>query len=360
MTEFREPVCHAILIDGTFASLDPGHRSSVGRIYAALSGWWGKLPARVRVRYTPGLQWEKLRTVPDLVMGAELEGRIRLSYGWLTRSWQPGDPLFLFGYSRGAFAVRSLAGMIGLLGLIRSDLVTDQLVRRAWSIYRDGAPDDEIAAFRERYCHADVPIRMVGVFDTVTALGIRLPLLWMMTEPRYHFHDQHLGPNVELGFQALALDETRAAFQPIRWTDEPADGRITQMWFRGCHADIGGQLAGAEYARPLANIPLVWMMEQAEAAGLPLPNGWKYQLTCDPTAPSLGSWRGWGKAFIARAPRTAGTEPTETLHPTVPVPYPGPAILIGDLAQYALYPPQPRKRRGRDTTPPDAAPNSTG
>lgn len=352
MVETRPPLTHVILIDGTFASLEPGSRSSIGRIYAALSGWWGPLPERVRVRYTPGLQWERLRTVPELVIGAELEDRIRAAYGWLARTWQPGDKLFLFGYSRGAFAVRSLAGMIGQIGLIRPAQATDQLIRQAWHYYQQGGDADEMAGFRDRNCHKSAVIRMVGVFDTVMALGIRLPVLWMLTEPRYRYHDQHLGPHVQLGVQALALDETRASFHPILWTGDANETRLRQMWFRGCHPDIGGQLSGAEYARPLANIPLVWMLGQAENAGLPLPQDWRDQLPCDPTAPSVGSWRGWGKAFLARAPRVVGSEPSEQLHASVPRPYPGPAILTGHLAGDAARPIRQRRKVKRTARTP--------
>ena len=74
-------------------------------------------------------------------------------------------------------------------------------------------------------CHASVPICMIGVFDTVTVLGLRLPLLWMLTEPRFRFHDSHLGAEVEHGVQALALDETRAAFQPVIWDSTGGRGR---------------------------------------------------------------------------------------------------------------------------------------
>ena len=349
-----------VLIDGTFASLDLGHLSSIGRIYAALSGEWGPLPRPVQIHYAAGQQWDRWRTISRLVRGSELQNQLLSSYDWLARHWQPGEPIFLFGYSRGAFAVRSLAGLIGRIGLLRPDQVTDGNLRRAWRLYSEGGSAVDLARFRRAHCHDYVPIRMIGVFDTVVALGLRLPLLWMLSEPQFRFHDHELGPHVACGAQALALDETRAAFAPLLWSsdglgDGPEDGsvpgdgiqqgqesgadppagdltRIQQMWFRGCHPDIGGQLSGAEFARPLANIPLVWMLETASAEGLPLPKGWRDRLPCDASAPSVGSWRFWGKAFLARAPRMVGTEPTEAIHATVPLPYGGPAILTGALA----------------------------
>lgn len=345
MESSRPPLCHVVLMDGTFASLTQGRRSSIARIHAMLSGERGLLPAPVRIHYAPGQQWEAWRTLPELTMGATLERSICDAYAWLAREWRPGDPLFFFGYSRGAFAVRSLAGMIGRVGLLTHSHATAENVHHAWQLYRNGA-DLGVEQLDQGLCHPFVPIRLIGVFDTVMALGIRLPLLWMLTEPRFRFHDEHLGSHVEHGLQALALDETRAAFQPLVWDSQSVAGRIEQMWFRGCHPDIGGQLSGLEYARPLANIPLVWMMERAERFGLPLPADWESQFPCDPTAPSVGSWRSWGKAFLARAPRLAGRDASESLHESVPRPYPGPALLTGALAEAAPERPH-RKRRFR-------------
>ncbi|AUH35160.1 hypothetical protein CUV01_02750 [Paracoccus tegillarcae] len=349
-------------MDGTFASLAEGQRSSIARIHAVLRGKYGPLPegaGRLRLHYAAGQQWNHWRTIPELASGTGMEARIGEAYGWLASGYAPGDQIFLLGYSRGAFAVRSLAGMIGRIGLLRDRYATERHIRLAWRYYQDGGDAKIMAAFHKRRCHAQVPIRMVGCFDTVMALGIRLPLLWMLTEPRHRFHDAHLGADVDFGFQALSLDETRAAFAPLIWDDASQAGRIEQAWFRGAHADIGGQLSGLEFARPLANIPLIWMMERAEAVGLSLPLGWRRNFVTDPTAPSIGNWRRWGKAFLARASRTAGREATELLHPSVALPYPGPALLVRHLARFAA----PRRRRLRKPKPapvtvtgPDAGP----
>lgn len=339
---FRRPVTHVVLIDGTFASLMEGRHSSIGHIYRLLRRRRG---ADLRIHYAAGQEWEAWRSARDLAMGSRLVDHITDAYGWLASAYRPGDEVFLMGYSRGAFAVRSLAGLIGRVGLVLPEQATERNVRQGWRLYRQGTPDD-VRVFHQTRCHAHVPIRMLGVFDTVMALGVRLPLLWMLTEPRFRFHDHQLGGNLIQGVQALALDETRAAFQPILWNSAGHAGRVRQMWFRGCHADIGGQLAGDDRARPLANIPLRWMLEQAEGAGLPLPDNWSGDLVCDPGAPSVGSWRGWGKAFLARAPRVAGRDISEDLHPSVAVPYDGPAILSGHLADLARDP-VPMRRRFR-------------
>ena len=123
---------------------------------------------------------------------------------------------------------------------------------------------------------------MVGVFDTVKALGLRLPLLWMLTEQQHLFHNHLLGRSVRHGFHALAMDETRAVFEPVLWDSPPGwEGDVQQMWFRGAHGDIGGMIGDDLEARPLANIPLVWMLERAELAGLVLPDAWRARFPCD-------------------------------------------------------------------------------
>lgn len=334
---------HVVLFDGTLASLDEGRDSNIGRIHALLDRIAPR--SRLRVHYVAGQQWEAWGEVTDLALCRAIPGRISHAYGWLASRYRPGDVVFLFGYSRGAYAVRSLAGMIGRVGLLRAEHATERNVRLAWTWYQRGPAPRGLGAFRRR-CHEAAPIRMVGVFDTVKAMGLRLPLLWLLTEGRYAFHDHHSCEMVENGVQALALDETRAVFEPVMWRSDSgcAPQRLRQMWFRGCHADIGGQLGGFEAARGLANLPLVWMLEEAEALGLPLPAGWRAGLPTDPSAPAVGSWRGWGKMFLLRAPRVAGRDVSERLHASVPLAYDGPALLTGALAAQAAEP-LPLRRR---------------
>lgn len=336
MSSIRPTRIHVILLDGTFASLDDGRRSSVGRIHSLLRSKQAEIgKKRLNIHYAPGQEWDSWRTLPDLMMGNGLTTKIINAYGWLARHYHPGDQIYLLGYSRGAFAIRSLAGMIGRIGLLRPEFATRRNIALAWRYYSEGGNEKSIGIFRRRRGQPNVPIQMIGCFDTVMALGIRLPLLWAMTEPRFRFHDTHLGEDVAHGFQALALDETRAAFAPVLWDDSSKAKHIEQMWFRGAHADIGGQLSGLEVARPLANIPLVWMLESAESVGLPLPEGWHEQFACDATAPSVGNWRSWGKAFLSRSPRLAGQNATEALHRSVPLPYDQIARLTGNLAGYS-------------------------
>ena len=223
------------------------------------------------------------------------------------------------GYSRGAFAVRSLAGMIDRVGLLRHMDATERNVTQIWRHYRNDPHGAPARAFAAAHCHGAVPIRFLGVWDTVKALGTRLPLMWMLTEGRHAFHSAHLGDSVEHGYQALALDETRVAFAPLLWATTPdTRARVEQVWFRGAHGDVGGQIGSFGAARPLANIPLVWLLDRAETAGLHLPPGWRARFPCNPLAPMVGTWRGFGAMFLLRARREVGHDPSERLHESVP------------------------------------------
>ncbi len=312
----RGPTDHVILLDGTLSTLSDGNETNVGLIYKLLQSQPSS--ARLSLYYEAGVQWHMWRHTADVAMGRGINRQIRRAYGWLATRYRPGDRIFLIGYSRGAYAVRSLAGIIDQVGLIKAEHATERNIRLAYRYYQRESESRFEATFRRRFCHEQVGIEMIGVFDTVKALGLRLPFLWMWTEPQHEFHNHALGPVVKHGFHALALNETRAAFDPVLWNtrDGNWNGRIEQMWFRGTHGDVGGQLGGFQPARPLANISLVWMLEKAEGCGLRLPEGWRDLFPADPAAPSVGTTRGWGKVFMLRARRKVGNDPSEARHPT--------------------------------------------
>lgn len=304
-----------MILDGTLSSLKPGEESNAALAWRLLSE--GGPRAHRTVYYQPGLQWQNWGDVWTVAQGRGLGRQIRRAYGWLASHYRPGDRIWLFGYSRGAFAVRSLAGVIDRVGLLRQDEATHRNVRQAWRHYRI-APDAPVArAFAERFCHPVAPIEMVGVWDTVKALGVRLPLLWLLAEGKTRFHNHQLGRSIRRGCHALALDETRAVFTPILWDCPPEwPGQVDQVWFRGAHGDVGGQIGRHDWARPLSNIPLVWMLDRAEDAGLALPEGWRDRFPCDPQAPMVGTWRGFGAVFLLRRRRKVGRDRSESVHPT--------------------------------------------
>ncbi len=310
----RGQVMHVLILDGTMSSLKPGCESNAGLAYKLLTEISG---SGLSLYYESGLQWRDWRATPDVLMGRGINRQIRRAYGYLASRYRSGDQVFLMGYSRGGYAVRSLAGVIDQVGLLKDEHATERNIMMAYRHYQSTPGSAAGRAFARQFCHEAAPVEMIGVWDTVKALGLRLPVLWRWAEAAHSFHSHRLGPSVRHGYHALALDETRAAFEPVLWDSLPDCERVVeQVWFRGTHGDIGGQLGGFHAARPLSNIPLVWMLEQAEHCGLPLPDGWRGRFVMDVTAPSVSTWRGWGKIFLLRRARRVGEYPTERVHET--------------------------------------------
>ncbi|QUJ78005.1 DUF2235 domain-containing protein [Sulfitobacter albidus] len=294
------------------SSLAPGAETNAGLTYRLAQ----EMGPRISIYYEPGLQWQDWTALGGVIAGKGINRQIRRAYGYLASRFRPGDRIFLMGFSRGAYAVRSLAGIIDRVGLLRAEHATERNVRQAYRHYECGGTAR--AAFTRAHCATDVPIEMIGVWDTVKSLGINAPVLWRLSVARHAFHNHHLGGCVKRGYHALALDETRVVYRPVMWESDPArPDQIEQVWFRGSHGDVGGQLGGRHAARPLSNIPLVWMLARAEASGLPLPEGWAARFAQDITAPSIGTFAGWGKVFVTRRKRVVGGDPSERLHESV-------------------------------------------
>ncbi|KNG94037.1 DUF2235 domain-containing protein [Pseudaestuariivita atlantica] len=325
-----------IILDGTMSSLSPGCETNAGLAYRLMQ----EAGDDVSLFYEPGIQWQNWRSLRDVAIGRGLNRQIRRAYRWLARNYHPGDRIYLLGYSRGGFAVRSLAGVIDRMGLLRPSRATVDNVRALYNFYECDPQGERGQLFAEAYCHRHVDIEFVGAWDTVKALGIRLPLIWRLTENRHAFHSTQLGHCVKRGRHALALDETRAVYTPVMWTTAPDEDpdRVEQVWFRGTHGDIGGQLGGFAPARGLSNIPLTWLLEEAEAAGLDLPSGWRLRFPTDPEAPSTGTWRGIGRIFLIRRPRAVRSDPSERLHETAP------PLASGATLLSLLRPVLPRRR----------------
>jgi hypothetical protein len=311
----RQRTDHVVILDGTMSSLAEGMETNAGHTYRLFAENGRR--AGMSLYYEAGLQWESWSRAADVVTGRGLDHQIARAYGFLASRYHPGDRIFLFGYSRGAYAVRSLAGMIDRIGLLKSDEATMRAVREAYRHYQTAPASPAARDFAAAHCHGETEIEMVGIWDTVKALGLRLPLLWRLTEGSHDFHDHRLGGRIKNGFHALALHETREVYAPVMW-DTPAGEtgpRIEQMWFPGAHGDVGGHIGGFHAARPLANIPFVWMLERAESCGLPMPGNWAAAFPRDAGAPSVGTWRGWGKLFLIRRERRVGRDPSEAIHP---------------------------------------------
>lgn len=308
----RSPVIHVIILDGTMSRLTPGRETNAGLTYRLLT----EVGAPVSVYYEAGIQLNDWRGIDDVMVGKGINRQIRRAYGYLASRYHPGDQIFLMGYSRGAYAVRSLAGMVDRVGLLRSSHATVRNVRQVFRIYQRTVKEGD-RAFLAKACYDHVGIEMLGVWDTVKALGNPLPFFAARRQRLHGFHNHRLGDHIRYGYHALALDETRLAYAPVLWESDPRrSSHVEQCWFGGTHGDVGGKLGGFMAARPLANVSLNWMLERAESCGLPLPDGWRERFPADPAAPSSGTWRGWGKLLLLRSRRQVGLDLSERLHPS--------------------------------------------
>lgn len=315
-TKRRGSIDHVIILDGTMSTLRYGHESNAGQTFRILRA--ARALGGTSLHYEAGVQWTGWRDALNVIEGRGINRQIRRCYGVLASRYRPGDRIFLFGYSRGAYGVRSLAGLIDRVGLLRREEATEGNIRTAYRLYENGAKSSA-QAFARTKCHANVRIEMIGAWDTVKALGLRAPIVWRFTETKHQFHNHQLGHSVRHGYHALAANENRMAYAPVLWRSDPdwPGEDLQQMWFRGTHGDIGGQLGGFHRARPLANIPLVWMLENAENLGLTLPPNWRSSFPCDPRAPSIGGWHGIAKLFWSRKKRVIGADPSEARHPSL-------------------------------------------
>jgi len=199
--------------------------------------------------------------------GAGMENNIRTLYRFIVYNYEPGDELYLFGFSRGAFTVRSLAGFMNKVGLIQKD--DDYYVPEIYDCYEQnqgpGSAEWTKAFHNVHHTRPCPPIRFLGVWDTVGALGAPGWLGQVFNKGKYKYHDVNLNATIENACQALAIDERRKPFAPNLWT-RPAGwrGRLEQAWFPGVHSNVGGGYA----PDGLANEALQWMVEKAEALGL--------------------------------------------------------------------------------------------
>lgn len=317
----RGPQTHLVILDGTMSSLKSGDETNAGLAYRLAQ----QAGSQISIYYEPGVQWHEWSALASVITGKGINRQIRRAYGYLASRYHEGDRIFLIGYSRGAYAVRSLAGVIDRVGLLRGEHATERNVRLAYRHYEREGP--ALVDFSRAFCRRDVPIEMIGVWDTVKSLGINAPILWRLSVANHAFHNHHISAHVKNGFHALAIDETRVVYRPVMWESEPDHpGNVEQAWFRGSHGDVGGHLGGRHHARPLANIPLVWMLDRAEACGLPLPDGWRTNYEQDVTAPSIGTFAGWGKIFVTRRKRVVGADPSEYLHESLTQAELGPSL----------------------------------
>jgi len=213
---------------------------------------------------TSGLSIERLI---EGATGLGVDDNIRSAYMFIAQNYVPEDEIFLFGFSRGAYTARSLAGLINACGILKRQKLLD--LPNAWTYYRSDpphSPQDFLSKVKTD-SHTDARIKFLGVWDTVGALGVPGGLFSADDAKKFAFHDTGPCAVVKHGCHALAIDEHRHDLVPTFWTEPaPAGVVIEQVWFAGAHADVGGGYV----TRTLADIPLVWMAKKAEHEGLAL------------------------------------------------------------------------------------------
>lgn len=204
------------------------------------------------------------------VTGRGIEKNVVDCYRYIVQNFSPKDELFFFGFSRGAYTVRSLCGLIRNSGIMKRN--DARWIQEAFNLYKKTGkkykPDNPLAtAFRKAHSHSKYGIRFIGVLDTVGAFGIPLSFMGFLNK-RDEFYDTKMGPIVTTARHAMAIDERRSDFEPTIW-EERTDQDLKQVWFAGSHSDVGGGYSIDKKTGGFASdIPLAWMIKEAHAAGL--------------------------------------------------------------------------------------------
>lgn len=208
--------------------------------------------------YHPGVAtggWEydedEVKAKADNATGNGLQNIVDKAYHYLMHRYNKGDKIYLFGYSRGAFTARSLAGMLQKCGLLRSDL--DGMVEYASKMYNTENNKRVASGFKRTFSQPCL-VEFIGVWDTVGSLALNAGK---------KFHDVSLNPDVKYGYHALSLDEVRKFFPPYLWSPR---NNVEQVWFAGVHSNVGGWYDDTG----LSDIALKWMATKAKKHGLSL------------------------------------------------------------------------------------------
>ncbi len=279
----------SLFFDGTWNKAETN--TNVWRLYLMLEkGERDGVPQESFYDEGVGTHWWDRAT--GGAFGAGLHHNVRLGYRWLMEHYDPGDEIFIFGFSRGAFTARSLAGLIARCGLLKPDSpmsfiqVFDRYqkgdavrpIYRLKYLEKTGAKDfdfEEKLLLGYTHYHRNL-IKMVGVWDTVGALGVPFGNFKGISRRTMGFHNTHLSTTVQNSYQALALDEQRKPYWAVLWTrfvpnqPDPSDvGKqddrmVEQRWFSGAHSNVGG---GYPYDL-LEQRPLAWLQQKAESCGL--------------------------------------------------------------------------------------------
>lgn len=253
-----------ICLDGTWSDGDgPAPRTNI----AILAGIIDPKPEggpEQRVYYDRGVGTGGfLDRIAGGAFGRGLSANVLAAYRFLSQFYRPGDNIYVFGFSRGAFTARSLCGFLSASGLLTEEACNEANLASAWAYYRT-PPKARYPADRarlRRITHDPEPrVRFLGVFDTVGALGIPASVMGRIGRRAIQFHDTEVSSIVDHSCQALAIDEHRLEFEAAMWT-EPRHRKyqtVEQAWFPGSHANVGGGCADSG----LSDLALEWMLKR--------------------------------------------------------------------------------------------------
>lgn len=230
-----------------------------------------------------GSEGDFVQKVLGGAIGLGLKKIIQEVYECIVRDYASGDELYIFGFSRGAYAARALAGLIGASGIQRK--LDANVFEVAWRHYRVAPAvrkQPQTAGMSDRKTLADYDtlakkhsfhdtrtITCVGVWDTVGSYGIPAgiglaPLARYFTLVALGFHDTSFGDHIKVGLHAVAVDEHRRPFVPTFWTipkGEEPKGHVEQTWFAGAHSNVGGGYTDSG----LSDQALIWMIARVQA-----------------------------------------------------------------------------------------------
>lgn len=271
-----------VFLDGTWNSVDSNTNVWRMRALCAAKGKDGK----------PQLVYYEVGVNGFLggVFGQGLDENIRLAYEWLVENYNDGDEIFIFGFSRGAFTARSLAGLVALEGILKagSPVGLTELFNRykkgneesIWTLKDiEASGDTSKLTEQEKWLlkySQPAKVKVVGVWDTVGSVGVAAGNIPGISRSQFDYLQTGLFIPIQNGYHALAIDEHRSDFAPTLWTvRHPKDpnarmppprllSNVEQRWFVGAHANVGGGYEGDL----LAQAPLRWMMHKAELHGL--------------------------------------------------------------------------------------------
>lgn len=277
-----------VLYDGTWA--DASTNTNVKRIYEACSA------RNQEFHYEEGVGTAHLEALPGGIFGANIDRQILGGYRFLRRRFQDSDVsadqnrIFMFGFSRGSYAARRLAGLVDFCGLPHKAKDVDI----AWQLYLN-QDASAVSSFMDAGRLFRVPIENVCVWDTVK------------TTTDKDFNDRRLPKCVAAGYHAMAIDEKRKFFPVLKWNNE---ARVRQVWFAGVHGDVGGGLSPPA----LSDIALKWMISEAATNGLRVKASAVNNLNPDPLGPIHDSYQG---IWVTLGKKTRVVSPTALVHESV-------------------------------------------